>query len=739
MRILHIIGGGDVGGAKMAVISLLSRITRTYGTTGEAVVRLISLREGDFADTAREAGIDTVVIPTRGAALEKGRVLRAARDFRPDLLHCHGARANLIGVLLKNRLGVPVISTMHSDYRLDYLGSPLRHLSFGSINSLALRRVDYFTCVSDRMARTMIARGFNPERCFVVYNGIDYTPAADRPDRAAYWQTYGYHWKPGDVVCVLAARLTAVKDVPTLLYAAAKAMERVPALHLVIGGDGEDRNALEALARELNIAARVTFAGWVKDTRTFFAAADINVLCSISETFPYSVTEGIREGCATIVTDVGGMPELIRSGYDGFIVQPRDRDTLADRLAALAGDETLRRTFSERLYRRASERFSLDRMAADQVDIYRTVLRRCSRPYTRDGVVICGAYGKGNAGDDAILEAIVREMRSIDPDMPVRVLSRSPGETRLKYRVSSTFTFNLPGVVRAFSKARLYINGGGSLIQDITSSRSLWFYLWTLSQARRQEMRVMMYGCGIGPLLREANKKRAARVLNRSVDVITLREDDSARELARMGVTCPKIIAAADPALTILPNEEGLVHAMEEQGLSMTGKYLAVCVRPWKGFHADVFADAARYAYERYGWETVLLPVELPRDLEACEAVARLLTVPHRTIRERYPADVTIGLLTKMRGAMAMRLHALIFAASAGVPLAGIAYDPKVIGFMRYMRQENVCALSEATAERLCGFIDAMAATEQAAVAANTERLRELERRNRDAAAELLR
>ncbi|MEA4822500.1 MAG: polysaccharide pyruvyl transferase CsaB [Clostridiaceae bacterium] len=733
MRILHIIGGGDVGGAKTAVISEVARLRESID------VKLVSFRKGDFAEEACCAGIETEVIETRNIFSDYKRLYKIVSTYKPDILHCHGARANLMGTLIKRALGLPVVTTIHSDYKLDYLGSPLRQLTFGAVNACALRKVDYYTCVSDRMARTMISRGFDPQSCFVIYNGIDYTAPIEKPDRCTFWKTYGYEYRPGDVVCVIAARLTKIKDIPTLLRAMRRAVESAPKLHLVIAGDGEDRESLLALTRELELTKSVTFAGWVKDMRAFFAAADINVICSLSETFPYSVSEGIREGCATVVSDVGGLSEMVEHGVSGFIFQPRDAEALAKAISSLALDEVLRRTFAERLFKRASTRFSLDRMAADQIEIYRTVLRRYPQKKERAGVTVCGAYGKGNAGDDAILDAIVRELRDVDPDMPIRVLSRNPAATRLDYRVNSMFTFHIPAVLRAFKRSRLYINGGGSLIQDVTSARSLWFYLWTLQTAKRMGLSVMMYGCGIGPLLRKKSERRATKILNGSVDAITLREDDSRKLLESLGVKKPEIISAADPALTLLPaSEERLEPVMDALGLSHDDAYIAVCVRPWAGFDPDAIAEAAEYAYGKYHWTPVLLPIELPRDAAACDAVAERITCPYIRVESRYPAEVTIGLFSKMRGVLAMRLHALVFAAAAGVPAAGISYDVKVAGFLRYLGTERFCELKDATPETLCSFINGIAEENREAVLKNTERLRRLEYANRMCAAALL-
>ena len=95
----------------------------------------------------------------------------------------------------------------------------------------------------------------------------------------------------------------------------------------------------------------------------------------------------------------------------------------------------------------------------------------------RSGVVICGAYGHGNAGDEAILEAIIASLRELDANLPITVLSRTPEQTAKRHGVQAVHSFDLKGMKRALSGARVYLNGGGSLIQDVTSRRSLWYYL----------------------------------------------------------------------------------------------------------------------------------------------------------------------------------------------------------------------------------------------------------------------
>lgn len=152
---------------------------------------------------------------------------------------------------------------MHSDYRLDYLGSPLKQYTLGTANAIALRFLDFYQPVADRMARTLIERGFDPERIVKIYNGMDFDRPEGEFDRVAYLRdTYGAEIEDGDVLCGIAARLTAVKDIATTIRGFAEALKSAPQLRLFIAGDGEDEDMLKKLCDQLGVRERVTFCGW---------------------------------------------------------------------------------------------------------------------------------------------------------------------------------------------------------------------------------------------------------------------------------------------------------------------------------------------------------------------------------------------------------------------------------------------------------------------------------------------
>ena len=702
MKILMLMGGGDIGGAKTHILSLALKLSEEYD------FKLISFRDGDFPTEAKNLGIDVIVIPNINPIKARAELFKIINTFKPDILHSHGSKANLYGAFSKGKYTIPVISTIHSDYKLDYLGSPHKQYTFGVINAMSLRKLDFYISVADRMKKTLINRNFNPNNIFKIYNGIDFNISPRDVDRYEYFKNLDIEISNDDIICGIAARLTEVKDIPTLLNAFKTASSKNENLKLMIAGDGEDKEMLLKMSTDLGISDKVHFLGWISDISNFFSAIDINILSSISETFPYSILEGILEGCSTICSDVGGMSELIDTDINGYIFKPRDHNLLSNYIYDLSINHKKREHFSNLLYTKAKTYFSLDNTYQTQVKIYQDAIKKFNYN-KRNQVTICGAYGKGNAGDDAILRAIVSEMRDIDENIALCVMSRSPLDTKLDYSTNSIFTFNFFQFLNSFRKSKLYINGGGSLIQDITSSRSLYFYLLTLASAKIFGAKVIMYGCGIGPVNGNFNRKLSAKVIDKYVDVITLRDEISKDELKILGVTKPEIIVTADPTMNIVPDIDDLVYkALDDAKVPKNKRYLGLGIRNWAGLSSvtDEIAKAIDYAYEKYDLIPVFLPIEYPSDLSPAQTIANKLHCEHYIIKERQTTETTIGLFSKMDLVLGVRLHSLIFSAGNGVPVIGMSYDIKVDGFLKYIGSDLCVNLKDITADALKPLID---------------------------------
>jgi polysaccharide pyruvyl transferase CsaB len=728
MRILIFAAGGDIGGGKTHILSLTKRLAE------DNEVRLICFRVGQMSREAEEMGISTVATDvSKGIKYAVRTALEEIRSFRPDIIHCHGAKANMIGFIAKRRTKLPVISTIHSDPRLDYMGKLLRGMTFGVINAFCIRHMDSLTAVGGRMKQTLSSRGFDPYKIFTVFNGIDFSGSSSE---------YPKQRHPGnEIVIGIAARLNPVKDVATVIRAFALAHEKDERLRLSIAGTGEEHASLTALAESLGISDLVRFEGWIDDIRGYFRGIDINVLSSLSETFPYSLLEGACERCPAIATAVGGIPALIEHGVTGFLFSPGKEEELCGYILKLAADPALREKLGNSLYDKASARFSLTSMKEQQERIYETVLRRhARRARARDGVVICGAYGKGNAGDEAILKAILSSLAGADPDLPVHVMSRRPRRTAVANGVASIFIFDPIRFTRLLKRSSLFICGGGSLIQDATSNRSLYFYLMTLRMAKARGCRVLMYGNGMGPVNRAFNRRQAGRVIDSAADIITLRDSSSLDFLRDVGVSRPEIIRAADPVIGLPAAGEAEIRAgFSEEGVPADVEMAGFCLRNWPSFkNEDAVVKAAEYVYERYGLTPVFYPIERPKDTDVGSRIAARCSVPCYVCSKPHSAEISIGMLGSMRLVVGMRLHSLIFATAGGAPVIGLSYDVKVDGFLRDIGCDRCLPVSELTFEALKNEIDRLMSEAQIAATEKRDELRRLESENIKAAEKLL-
>lgn len=727
MKIIHMISGGDVGGAKTHVLSLLAGLNKTE------TVHMVCFTEGEFAEEARLLGIPTTVIEDNDLFRVRKRILAMIRHDGYQVLHCHGARANMMGMLLRKKAHIPVISTVHSDYRLDYMGRLLAGMTYGNINKIALRKFDAWVGVSHGMTKLLISRGFDPQRIYTLYNGVDFS--AERPvvSREEYFARIGLQVTPNSVVFGIAARISPIKDMTTLIRAFAETVKTHPNARLAIAGEGEQEPQIRALAAELCPEGSVCFVGWEKDIDSFYHALDVNLLTSLSETFPYALTEGARMRCATIASNVGGVPYLIEHEKNGLLFEAQDANTLSSHMSRLADDAALREQMGQALYEKTKREFSLDVMVEKQKSIYAAILRRAERKRERDGVLICGAYGKGNRGDNAILSAIIKQLRDIDPDLPICALSRDPKETRLSAGISSVYTFRVFKIGRLMCKTKLYISGGGTLMQDATSTRSLLYYLYSIRQAKKKGCKVMLYGCGIGPISRTRNRKRTAKTLNACADVISVRDRYSLEFMRELGVKAPKVSLTADPALLIEAEDAS---ALYRCGLSETERYALFALRPWSGYEEEGFAEAAEYAYRKHGLIPVLYCMEPNRDLPIARALAKRLRCPYKLVQAGESGEEVLAVLKRMWLVLSMRLHTLIFAAGQGVPLIGVVYDPKVSGFLDDLGQTRYLSLRDAKGEALCHLIDE--ALQEQPTSETVSRLRSLAAENQSLAAQLL-
>jgi len=402
---------------------------------------------------------------------------------------------------------------------------------------------------------------------------------------------------------------------------------------------------------------------------------------------------------------------------------PRTDWLLRDLSALLAASPEERTAIGARNREIIHRHYSADRMAADCLEVYRSLTPFA--PYRRGEVLISGYYGFGNTGDDSLLACIHESLRAENPDLTVTVLAKNPRAMRERFAVRCINRINLPAIAREMRHARLLISGGGSLLQDNTSTKSLIYYLSIIRMAKRRGLPVMLYANGIGPLYRPANRERAAEVL-REIDRITLRDPDSVAELTAMGVPVDgRVTLTADPAFTLTPAPGArLDYILAQTAYDPARRYYALSLREWHMLGAaDGMLDRAAFEGEIRRTVTLihektgLLPIFIPMQTDLDEPICRRLLADAPAgsfMLAHLTAPELCALLGRLDLAVGMRLHLMIYATHMHVPALGISYDPKVDAFLDYAGQNAAIRPDHPFAEELAELAEQICAEREA-------------------------
>ncbi len=304
-------------------------------------------------------------------------------------------------------------------------------------------------------------------------------------------------------------------------------------------------------------------------------------------------------------------------------------------------------------------------------------------------VLIFGYYGFQNTGDEALLQTVIQQMKNATQKIDVTVLTYNEEETYNRYNVKVVNRNNFKEVFKAIKESDVVVSGGGSVLQDVTSSRSLIYYLSIILIAKRMGKKVMFYGNGFGPITKQANKKISKYILDK-VDVITVRDHHSKELIQALGVK-KNIQITADVAFGMeLPTQDKIERLFKEEGLDDSKKLIGISIRNWKEHEAykKTIAKAADYL-QKNNYQVVFIPMQYPDDLNISNNVAEMMETKPKIITNQYSPDELLAIISGMELMVGMRLHALIFAAIADVPMVGLEYDDKINSFLKLVNQKN--------------------------------------------------
>ncbi|MDW7673278.1 MAG: polysaccharide pyruvyl transferase CsaB [Bacillota bacterium] len=322
-------------------------------------------------------------------------------------------------------------------------------------------------------------------------------------------------------------------------------------------------------------------------------------------------------------------------------------------------------------------------------------------------ITISGYYGFHNAGDEAILFSIIQELKGIEPNVVITVLSNDPDHTEKAYGVKAVNRWHLPSIVKAVSNSQLFISGGGSLLQDVTSKKNVIYYLGVVGIAQAFGVPTFFYSQGIGPLRTGFSRKLLSLAIKRAAK-ITVRDQASAQLIADLGVDMSKLEVTADPVLGLARENIDLSFGKQlltGTGLDLAKPKLGVVLRDWHRMD-EIRPVLAKWAREvqNQGWQLVLIAFHSPEDITAHSKLVEQIQKDMKTdepisglvqLGGGYSPMEYLSLIGNLDFVVGMRLHALIMAAVMEVPMAGISYDPKIDAFLKLVKQPIVTRLDD--------------------------------------------
>lgn len=362
MRVLHLISGGDSGGAKTHVITLLTKLQK------EIDLQLICLSEGALYDEAVKEQINVTLFnqKTRLDFRVFRKIIHLIQDGQFDILHCHGARANFVSMFIRRKVNIPIITTVHSDYRLDFNHSVYKKIIFTYLNKLGLRKMDYYLSVTQKLKDALVEEGFQEAKIIPIYNGLPIV--GDAKD---------YSEMQDPMIFGCATRLVPIKGTEILLKAINECKLSGHIVYAKIAGVGEANytKMLIDYVSEHHLEDQVEFLGFVKDMDGFYKSIDVNILPSFTEGFPYALLESGSRGIATIASKAGGIVEMIEDQKTGRLFEVGDYKGLADILIDLITGKQSASEIGASFRADIKDRFSDDAMVEEHIRIYNIVIQ----------------------------------------------------------------------------------------------------------------------------------------------------------------------------------------------------------------------------------------------------------------------------------------------------------------------------------------------------------------------------
>lgn len=366
IKVLQVISGNDYGGGAAYVLNICKAPTQMFDNY------LCCIGEGPLYEIAIKNGIETVKLSM--SSMIKGELAKFAKTNSIDLINFHGAKVNFLYFFIKNQISLPVVVTVHSDYRYDFTNSKLKHILFTPLSILGLRSFKNYICVSKYILHVLDSNNFTGRKV-IIENGIDtnkYLQTAnsiDLKDR--------YKIKDKDFLFAMVARMHPIKNHLSLLKAFKKLKSEVANVKLMLIGDGILLDELKEEAIKENIKDDVIFTGFQNNSLDYLNICDISILPSLSEggSPPLVVLESGIVNKPVICSNIGNMSDIIDERV-GYLIDPNSVDDIYNKMKEAVENKNMLDKMGHELKNMIIKNYSIEKFWDKYYNFYGEILQK---------------------------------------------------------------------------------------------------------------------------------------------------------------------------------------------------------------------------------------------------------------------------------------------------------------------------------------------------------------------------
>ena len=731
MRVLMATMQLDIGGAETHIVELSKALAR------RGIEVFVASNGGAYVKELEDAGIKHFEVALHNKRM--GSLMSAYKklehiilEYKVDVVHAHARIPGFLCGLLQKKLGFRFVTTAHWVFDTRF---PFNLLSNWGDRSLA---------VSDDIKQYLVDNyGCNPENIRVTINGVDMEKFSENTDFSDIAKEFSYGKDKTRIVYVSRMDVDRSYAAHKLIEAIPDLYAKIPNLEVVIVGGGNDFDKIKEEADAMNkkIGSRVVITtGGRTDINKFVASGDVFVGVSRAALEAMACRKPAiiagNEGYIGIFDD----DKLQVSIDTNFCCRGCEMTTMQqlrdDLLTILDAEKAeYRKHLGDVSINTVKKHYSVETMANDALKMYISVIKNSKinevdiaelddiEKYLPHGnskrdidVMISGYYGFHNSGDDSILSSIISNLRCKCPNINITVLSKNPQETAKIHGVDAIDRFNIRKIMSALRRTKLLISGGGSLLQDVTSSASLYYYLAVMRLAKLCGAKVMLYANGIGPISKKRNIRCVKNVVNKT-DLVTLREKNSRAELQGILEENVPVFVTADPVYALENGDRVWVdEAIRNSGIPDGAEFFIIALREWKYSDKEIEAKIAEFAdavSQKYGIIPLVVPMQDIYDKEISERIAKKINSRCGLLECGLPPKTMMGIVGRAKFVVGMRLHTLIYAVKNSVPAIALDYDPKVDAVMESVGQSFSMKVENIDVKKLCSLADEIIANRE--------------------------